>query len=757
MTKRQQHCYEFGGFVLDVDNHVLWRGADPVPLQPKAFETLLLLVERRHEVVSKDELMKRLWPDSYVEEANLSQNIYVIRKTLAQAERDEEFIKTIPKRGYQFVADVQELGEEADVIFEERIHMRVVSEQVLDEDGPTNNTTVAAPATAIKLPMAIHSRRTRVVALVVAVTVASGAYLASRLIPRKQPALAAGSQVLNPTFQGMNLKRLTDIGKVTHPVISPDGKYLAYVLRDEPNDKTSLWVKHIPTDTAKQIVPPAGVAANYEAPIFSPDGSFIYFLRHENGVNTLYRVAVLGDSPRKLIEDVWGRVAPSPDGRRLAFVRVKWNEGEHTLLLANTDGTGERPLAVRKRPEYFNVFGIGPSWSPDGKTIACSGGSSAGGRHDDAIIVDADSGAQRSLSGRNWHSMGQVAWMPDGSALLVPANEKSGAPQQVWRLSYPAGEVRRLTNDLNDYEMLSLTTGSSLVAQQSEQITNLWVMAADAGRAGLAHHSRAGIPATQITSGVSRRDGFYGLAWTPDGQIVYASNAGGLYDLWIVNADGSAPRRITESAGESNIFPSVSPDGRFVVFSSDRSGENNIWRVDIDGRNAVQLTHGKDEYHTSFSRDGRWVIYESAAATTSNVWKVSIDGGEPVRLTDHSAGHPVTSSDGALIAYIYFDEHAESPWRLGVMPFNGGAAIRSFPQPFRCFDWSPAGDALTYIVGTNTVSNLWNQPLDGGPPEQLTDFGEQRIYCFSWSRDGKHIALARGNWNSDAVMISDFK
>ena len=751
MTKRQKHLYEFGGFSLDVENHVLLKANEPVPLQPKAFDTLLLLVERRDEVLSKDELLKSLWPDSFVEEANLSQNIYVLRKALGHGEHGEEFIKTVPKRGYQFVAAVQETSNDVDLMFEERTRTQVFTEEVFE--GEVARETIHLPARSKLLTG--KRRQIGIAVIAVVIAIASGAYILWRSNPWRHSAAAQSEP--RQVLQAMNLQRLTDIGKVTHPAISPDGKYLAYVLHDDPSDHTSIWVKHIPTGTAQQIVPSVEAADGYEAPIFSPDGNFVYFLRRQEGVNTLYRVAVLGDSPRKLIEDVWGRVAPSPDGQRLAFVRVKWNEGEHTLFVANADGTGERPVAMRKTPEYFNVFGIGPSWSPDGKTIGCSGGSTDGGRHDDAIIVDVASGAQRLLSGRRWHSMGQVTWTTDGAALLVPANEKSGSPQQIWRLSYPGGEVQRVTNDLSDYEMLSLTAdGSKLVAQQSEQITNLWVIARDSKERRLADH-QGKTEASQITSGVSRRDGFYGVGWTPDDQIVYSSNASGYYDLWMINPDGSNPRRLTESKGESNIFPAASPDGRFIVFCSDRAGENNIWRVDIDGRNPVQLTRGKDEYHATFSPDGRWVIYDSSAGSTSNLWKVSIEGGEPIRLTDHSAGDPVTSPDGTLIAYIYFDQQTKPPWRLGIMPFDGGAEIRSFPEPFRCFDWTPNGHAITYIVGINIVSNLWSQSLDGGPPRQLTDFNEKRIYCFDWSRDGKHIALARGNWSSDAVMISNFK
>jgi Tol biopolymer transport system component len=88
---------------------------------------------------------------------------------------------------------------------------------------------------------------------------------------------------------------------------------------------------------------------------------------------------------------------------------------------------------------------------------------------------------------------------------------------------------------------------------------------------------------------------------------------------------------------------------------------------------------------------------------------------------------------------------------------DGKAFLQSFPQPFRCFSWTPGAQTLTYIAGINTVSNLWNQPLDGRAPIQLTDFKEKRLYWFDWSANGKYIALARGQWSSDVVMISDLK
>ena len=217
---------------------------------------------------------------------------------------------------------------------------------------------------------------------------------------------------------------------------------------------------------------------------------------------------------------------------------------------------------------------------------------------------------------------------------------------------------------------------------------------------------------------------------------------------------------------------SVSPDGRYIVFGSDRSGDLNIWRTDIDGGNPKQVTAGVGggKFLPSFSPDGKWVVYTVLSNPGPIMWKVPIEGGDSVQVSDNSARSHAVSPDGKLIAGSSFDDQlTTNRFRMAVIPFEGGPPAKLFDvwlSPFsrwRSFEsldtirWTSDGRGLTYIDTQGGVSNIWSQPLNGGKPVQLTNFTTGRIFNFDWSRDGKWLALARGSVTSDVVLISDLR
>src|SRR5439155_4410144 len=168
-----------------------------------------------------------------------------------------------------------------------------------------------------------------------------------------------------PPFQSAKFTRLTTSGKASDAAISPDGKYVAHVKTDA--GQQSLWLRQVATTSDTQIVPPSW--QNYYGITFSKDGDYIYYVLGEPNnpvTRALYQVSALGGASRKLIENVASPVTLSRDGMRLAFVRG--SATQTALVVANADGTGERPVAVRKLPNPFSTGG--PSWSPDGKLFA---------------------------------------------------------------------------------------------------------------------------------------------------------------------------------------------------------------------------------------------------------------------------------------------------------------------------------------------------------------------------------------------------
>ncbi len=542
-------------------------------------------------------------------------------------------------------------------------------------------------------------------------------------------------------FQNMSISRLTNTGRANGAAISPDGKYVVHVVSEA--GQQSLWIRQVATSSNMQIVPPAEV--QYSGLTFSRDGNFVYYVMTEKTPPAgLYQVPVLGGAPKKLVENVESSVALSSDGKRLAFMRWYPAEEEIALFVANVDGSKERKLATRKHPDYLTDV----SWSPDDKIIATPVKThDANGYYMSITGVRVEDGAEIPITTQRWPSVGRAEWVRDGTGLVTTAVDQTSRLSQVWYLSYPGGEAHRITNDLNDYKTISMTADSSaLVTVQKDFLSNIWIADGD-GNAGQAN---------QITS--SKYNGLSGLSWTPDGKIVYTSNASGNPDIWIMDADGSHQKQLTANAG-ANSYPSVTADGRYVVFVSDRTGMTVIWRMNIDGSNLKQLAEGK-VYNPSCSSDSRWVVYEKYDSSKWTLWKVSIEGGNAERLTDQDAEYPAVSPDGKSIAYLYTDEQANSQRKIVVVPFQGGQPTRTFdipPTARGVIQWQGGGRALTYVDNHSGVSNIWRQPLDGSPPKQLTDFKTDQIFFFGWSRDGQQLAVSRGMMITDVVLISDLK
>lgn len=545
--------------------------------------------------------------------------------------------------------------------------------------------------------------------------------------------------------------RLPSLVKLTHesrafdPAISPDGRFVAFkVLRD---GESSVWLKEIARGSSTVVMPPSRF--DYRGLTFSPDGGELFFktFRDDEKNALIMRVPILGGAPRDVARNVWSDFAVSPDGHEVAFVRSATGKGATmAVMVARADGSAERKVAESVHATtWFALWESAPSWSPDGRRIAlCGWRRDAAGDHPRLYDVDVSTGATREMAiPPEWTSVSQVAWLGDGSGLVVSATTEAATTSQLWLLD-PSGKARRITNDTSGYRKLKLSADARLlVVEQHLRDDHLWILPeGDTSRA------------RQMTVGMNDADGYYGVAWTPDRRVLFVSDRTGQNEIWSMRPDGTDVRQITTGSPAGNLSVDVSPDGKHIVFVTDRGGRSNVWRVDADGRNPKQLTRGDGESRPDVSPDGRWVYYVNSGVTPSRIERVPIDGGAPVAFpTGTAAGSPAVSPDGTMIAIDHYDE--ERGWRNGVMPAAGGEPrLFAWHSNRGLVRWAVDSRSLLYIDG----ANLWRQPLDGGPARQVTHFPPGvTIWNFAVAPDGRDLAIVRGAELSDIVLIRDFR
>ena len=617
----------------------------------------------------------------------------------------------------------------------------------------TTSPTRLAVQTADELALSTGSARA-------ARTLASARYLLSRVTRNKASAtltflislivvlgIGYGAYKLvglgKPShFRNIKMSRVTTSGRASGAAISPDGRYVAYT--EWEGDQQKLWLRQVATSSTVQVASSITIGGKVT---FSPDGNYLYCvaLTQTDPEPAIYRMPALGGVSQKLIAGVNSSVAISPDGKRLAFER-DYPQGESAILVANADGSEERKLAVRQSPKFF----LSAAWSPDGKKLACVGqGRDSEGFYGDVVELGLEGGEQRPITDRRWALIDEVVWLSDGSGLMMTASEKTDSSNLLWLISYPGGDSRRVTTDLSNYWALSVTKDSSiLVTSLQERVsdTNLYIQTKDAGT-----------PA-KLTSGSARMDGWSGISWTPDGKIAYSSQASGNSEIWTMDPDGGNQKQLTVDLGSNTRGLSVSPDGRYIVVISNRAGGPQVWRVDIDGGNPKQLTHGSGAFNPFISPDGKWVFYHDGA-DVPRASKVSIDGGEPLGLTSPFSEIVPRgfSPDGKLLAYRPSGVPLGRKG-IGIASAEDGKPIKSVDLP-RNIQWTPDGQSITYADLRDGASNLWLLPLDGGPRKQLTHFKdkESQIVNFAWSRDGEYLVFNRSFQASDIVLINSVK
>jgi TolB protein len=541
----------------------------------------------------------------------------------------------------------------------------------------------------------------------------------------------------------MTTMRLTGDGKVRDARISPDGKFLAYI-RTDGGDR-SIWIKQIQTNSAIQIAKP-GELDDFESMVFSPDGNFLYFFAatKDDQPPSFYRVPTLGGTPTRAFTNVLS-LRFSPDGKHVSFGRFDVATAESALYVANSDGTNERKIASRLGERWFDFDGC---WSPDGKTIAVIEGDDSQMPNPNSFVtlISVDGGESTAL-GPKWATIDDVVWHPGADSVLVVASDSAIQQTQIWEIAYPSGVTRRLSSNLKGHRSLSITSdGVSIVTGELYAQTAVWV-----SNDTKPENAKQVMQATGDT---------WGLSWTPDSRIVFISDQTGDAEVWIMDADGGNSKPLTND----KVFkttPVVSPDGQSIVYTSSLGG-GQIFKIDINGGNSTLIAANASADNPDISPDGKWVIFSAYDGGVQRVLRVPIDGGNPQVLTDYWATEPRYSRDGTRFACFIVNEKTQEFSKLAIVPADGGPPIKIFDAPRnvnigRGPVWTPDDKGITMIVAPGELQNIWVQPVEGGEAKAMTSFQLPGVSRREYSRDGKRIALVRGEGFGNAIMISNFR
>ena len=552
---------------------------------------------------------------------------------------------------------------------------------------------------------------------------------------------AAAAWWLRPRPPAVPVVRyLTFSGHDSSPAASPDGKMVAFSSARE--GRRRIWIKQLGSGNEVPLT-----EGEDEYPRFSPDGTVILFARREGSRSSLYRVPTFGGEARKLVNDaVYGDFAP--DGKGICFLRQILAAGGTTSVVGTAGPDGSRIRELARFPGAL----VHPRWSPDGKTVAATETPLEVGKPTATLLIDAGTGRADRLASptaTGVYQPGNLVWTGPREFLYSQPESvvgfQSGSSSRIVLQDIRSSEAREVLWNPATMLMIDVLGPGRLVFEARSLRQNLREYALKPGAPGTGQWLTRG-------NSTDRQP-----VYTPDGEwLVFSSNRAGQLDLWALSTGSGAVRRLTDDAAE-DWDPFFAPDGK-LLWSSNRSGHFEVWRADADGTGALQLTKdGVDAENPMATPDGRWVLYASANPASRGIVKMHADGSKPAVLVPGNMILPDLSPDGQYIAFV--DEHlgADQPILRIVRVADGAPTGFAIPLPQsdhlaidvgRC-RWFPDGRSLAFIGrapdGSLGVSVQSFQPgADTGASRRwLAPLDpEYAAESLAISRDGSNLTVA---------------
>lgn len=719
MSSPENHLYEFGPYVMDARSRILLKDGATVRLTPKAFDTLFVLVQHASQVVEKEQLLREVWPDIFVEEGSLSHNIHGLRKALGDDSSEPRYIETIPKRGYRFVAPVRispaetaQIGfsglEDDAVVIEKHTYARVISDEFEEPEIETPALTSGVVREQRKKWIVVA-----VVAGVLAVSAVVYVYMTRAPVP--QPPVSRAKSTL---------VRLTNNNAMDcEPAWSPDGNRLAFWSNRDGGKE--IYLMNADGSNVKRLTNNLVDDVN---PSWSPDGSRILFESERDGNRELYVMDTEGGNQVRLTRDnaVDSTATWSPDGSLIAFASNRdtgppYNPYNMDIYVMNADGSHVRRIV--DDPEYD----VGPQWSPDGRKIVFMTGRNG---NFDVYQMNADGTDQRNMTSDYKRSDGAPVWSIDGHNIVFARGIEG--KDQLFVMDADGSNLKRVTHNSANNSSPGWSPDGSKLIFQTDQDGNweIYVISVDGELAQLTDDAADDLSPE----------------WSPDGnRIAFSSNRHGKQHIYVMNTDGSSLAQITNSAGE-DTEPSWSADGKRIVFTSSRDGNSEIYVMNADGSNQTRLTNDPAVDSTP-----RWSVSGKILFTRNQGGQADIyvmdDGGRTVsRLTTIGASRASWAPDGKKVAFVSRSTEiiGGAYWlQVYVIDADGSNLKMITRSPNSTFvpKWSADGKSIAFVVEYHGArANIFEMDASGENLKRLTA-GPKFDGRPSYSPDGLKLAF----------------
>jgi DNA-binding winged helix-turn-helix (wHTH) protein/Tol biopolymer transport system component len=735
MNNEINNLYEFGEFKFDSKKGKLWQKNSLISLSPKATELLALLLEKKGEFVDKQEIFETVWKDTFVEDGVLTQNIYTLRKALGNDADGLPIIENKTRLGYRITVAVfcdTEMRRNEDA----EIGRRGDTEKI--QITPIDNESVSP-----KIPTSPHRRVAASILITVAViAIAAIGYRYFR------PNIAS---YFRKPFESVKFAQLTNTSDLASATLSHDGNFLAYIRQNKVYLKDIGSNKEIPLEIPN--VP------SFRSLEFSADGNFLYFCNNSayNSGSKILKVSRFGGDTELVVEKNQGLFSVSPDNRFIAYYGDVISQGLK-LIIRDLETGNEREVLQLDSFLSTVTNSSSLSWSPDGKRILSATQSivAAGSQ---LFMIDVEKATSNEIKIPKLRRFQEAHWLPDGENFIVSATD-NGRIYHLWKVYYPDLDIQPLTTGLSSFERPIVSRdGKKILAMQTTNNSNLFT----ATDANLNEQK-------QLTTGNTNKFGQTSLTWTNDTEMLFSSQAENeaVENFWLIDSNSQAKRQIT--AEKDAAMNNVMSDGKSIFYTTIRNQFANIEKIDVGGGNLAKLTNGNDGQRRSpqISPDGSSLYYIFRDSKGSKIMRLnSFDQKEEIWFEDEKVScglYLQMSPDGKYLTCPNWrprtsndaDKHNAE---LAVISIETKSVFQYIPieRVSPNFRFSPDSKAIEFIAALDSGTQIMRQHFNQSEPTAILSMPKDRIFNFAWSKNGKNLAISRGQQIRDAVLLTDFQ